>query len=483
VTTRPSVVVVGGGIAGLAAAWELTGAQEGPSESTPRIELIEESEHLGGALTTLEFCDRVIDLGPDGFLARRPEALALAKELGLEDQLEAIGAAGASIWLKGALEDLPAGLVLGVPTDAKSLRAMKGLSWSSRWSAWRDQHAPKKLKVTGDVSIGLILRTKLGGELTYQLIEPMVGGIQAGRVDELSAAAVFPALYEAAQRGGSLMKALRGAGHTGPAAERVLGPLFMTLRGGVGSLADELTRQLGERGVVVRTGTAVSALRPTPSGTYPWEVDTSDTTTGASAVILATPAPVAGRLTSALDEVLTHLVSVSSAGAAVITFVFDAADTTLPATGTGVLVPLATEWHDDIMMITAITFLDRKWAHLRREGQILLRAHVGRIDDRRSEVLSDDALAERVRSELTTILGRVGAPIDVCVQRWPQGLPQYYVGHQDLVARARHALSPYSIRLAGSAYDGVGVPASIGSGRHAAREILTLLAKSEQSQR
>src|ERR1019366_2293675 len=113
-----------------------------------------------------------------------------------------------------------------------------------------------------------ILRAKLGGELTYQLIEPMVGGIQAGRVDELSAAAVFPALYDAAQRGGSVMKALRGAGHTGPAAERVLGPLFMTLRGGVGSLADELTRQLRERGVVVRTGAAVSALSPPPSGTY-----------------------------------------------------------------------------------------------------------------------------------------------------------------------------------------------------------------------
>jgi oxygen-dependent protoporphyrinogen oxidase len=255
----------------------------------------------------------------------------------------------------------------------------------------------------------------------------------------------------------------------------------MTLRGGVGSLADELTRQLGERGVVVRTGTAVSALRPTPSGTYPWEVDTSDTTTGASAVILATPAPVAGRLTSALDEVLTQLQSITSAGAAVITFVFDAADTTLPPTGTGVLVPLATEWHDDVMMITAITFLDRKWAHLRRDGQILLRAHVGRIDDRRCEVLSDDALAQRVRDELTTILGRVGAPIDVCVQRWPQGLPQYYVGHLDLVARARHALSPFSIRLAGSAYDGVGVPASVGSGRRAAREVLTLLANSDQS--
>jgi oxygen-dependent protoporphyrinogen oxidase len=158
-----------------------------------------------------------------------------------------------------------------------------------------------------------------------------------------------------------------------------------------------------------------------------------------------------------------------------ITFVFDERDTTLPPTGTGVLIPLATVWRDDIMMTTAVTFLDRKWEHLRRDGEILLRAHVGRIDDRRSEVLNDDALIERVRSELATVLGRVGTPTAVRVQRWPQGLPQYYVGHNQVVARARHALSPYAIRLAGSAYDGVGIPASIGSGRRAAREVRDLL--------
>ncbi len=474
---RPSVVIVGAGIAGLAAAWELTGARDGPNESTPRVELIESSDHVGGALLSADFAGRVLDLGPDGFLARRPEAVTLAREVGLEEQLVPIAASGASIFLKGAVEELPTGLVLGVPTNAKAIKAMKGLSWSSRWSAWRDEHAPKKLKVTDDVSIGTILRAKLGGELTYQLIEPMVGGIQAGRLDELSAAAVFPALYEAAQRGGSLMKALRtGAeAHSGPTAERVLGPLFMSLRGGVASLAEELARQLVERGVVVRTGTEVTALRPTPSGIYPWEVDTADTATSASAIILATPAPTAGRLTNALDDALNALASINSAGAAMITFVFVTADTSLPPTGTGVLIPLATEWDDDIMMTTAITFLDRKWEHLRRDGEILLRAHVGRIDDRRSEILSDDALIERVLREITTVLGRVGTPKAARVQRWPQGLPQYYVGHEQLVARARHALSPYAIRLAGSAYDGVGIPASIGSGRRAARDVVTLL--------
>jgi oxygen-dependent protoporphyrinogen oxidase len=476
VNPRTSVVVVGGGIAGLAAAWELSGAAQGPTASTPRIELIEASSHFGGALRRAEFAGRTIDLGPDGFLARRPEALTLARELGLDEDLAPICASGASIWLKGVLQELPGGLALGVPTSAKSLKSLKGLTWSARWPAWRDEHAPRTMKVTEDVSIGSILRRKLGSELTYELIEPMVGGIQAGRVDELSAEAVFPALFAAAQRGGSLMKALRvDAGAGAGAAERVLGPLFMTLRGGVASLGEELVRQLLERGVVLRQDARVSAIRPTPSNLYPWEVDTDDTATGASAVILATPAPTAGRLTSTLDGSLADLASVNSAGAAMVTFVFDARDTTLPPTGTGVLIPLATAWNDDVMMTTAVTFLDRKWEHLRREGEVLLRAHVGRIDDRRSEALSDEALVARVRDELATVLGRVGSPLASRVQRWPQGLPQYYVGHVQLVARARQALAPYAIRLAGSAYDGVGVPASIGSGRRAAREILTLV--------
>jgi oxygen-dependent protoporphyrinogen oxidase len=161
-----------------------------------------------------------------------------------------------------------------------------------------------------------------------------------------------------------------------------------------------------------------------------------------------------------------------------VTFVFRASDTTLPPSGTGVLVPLATAWNEDIMMTTALTFLDRKWAHLRREGEVLVRAHVGRIDDRRGDVMSDDALVDRVRREITTLLTRVGPPLAARVQRWPQGLPQYYVGHNELVARARDALSPHAIRLAGNAYDGVGIPASIGSGRRAARELLDLLAAS-----
>lgn len=478
---RASVVIVGAGVSGLSAAWELSGAARGPNEDTPRVEIIESAPRVGGALATTPFAERVIDLGADGFLARRPEALALVRELGLESELESIAASGAWIYLRGALEELPGGLILGVPTSAKALRDVKGISASARWRLRRDEYLAKRLSVGADASIGEILRTKLGPEITYQFIEPMLGGIQAGRIDDLSARSVFPALLEAARRGGSLMKALRTsaphASTAGPDAKSVPpAPMFATLKGGVGSLPVELVRQLTERGVVVRTGVGVSALRRTPSGTYPWEVDTPDTTTSADAVIMATPAQVTGRLLGAHAPALRALEDVTCASAAMLTFSVAREDIEVPAHGTGVLVPLGTAWSGEgSLMITAITLLDRKWPHLAREHDVLLRAHVGRIDDERAIGLDDEELTERVVSELRVLLGRFGPPLESLVQRWPSALPQYRVGHEQLVTEARRAASELRVSLAGMAYDGVGIPASVGSGRRAANEVLALL--------
>lgn len=477
---RSSVVIVGAGISGLAAAWELSGASDGPHDATPRIEIIESEKRVGGALATTVFAGRTVDLGADGFLSRRPEAVDLIRELGLEDQLEAIDASGASLYLHGALYELPNGLVLGVPTKPRDLRNVKGLSRRARWHVRRDQWFPRRLVVGEDASIGQIVRTKLGDELSYQFIEPMIGGIQAGRIDELSAGSVFPALLDAARRGGSLTKALRPHGPVspGPASSVIAAaPLFSTIHDGVGSLTSELERRLIERGVVVRVGVGVSALRRTPSGTYPWEVDTPTTTTPANAVIMAAPANVAGRLLGAQHPGLRALESVQFAGAAMVTFCVASGDIALPARGTGVLVPLATPWsHHETMMVTAITLLDRKWPHLRRDGDVVLRAHVGRIDDERANDLGDDELIERVTQELRTILGHFERPRDSLVQRWPHALPQYHVGHERLVRDAREAAQELRVALAGMAYDGVGIPASVASGRRAARTILAMLA-------
>jgi oxygen-dependent protoporphyrinogen oxidase len=476
---RGSIVIVGGGIAGLCAAWELSGAAAGPDADTPRIEIVEASERFGGALATTRFEGRTIDLGADGFLARRPEAVALVRELGIGDALEAIDASGAWIWLRGELCELPTGLALGVPTSAAQVARIKGLSWRARLAARRDEWLPVRMALGDDATIGDIVRTKLGREINYQFVEPLLGGIQAGRIDDLSAQSVFPPLLEAARQGGSLMKALQPKGpvQPGPAEPSVdAAPMFYSLTGGVGSIPIELARRLAERGVVLRTGVAVTALRRTPSDSYPWEIDTSTTTTPADAVILATPAPVVGRLLGDLDERLERLTRIPSAGAAMVTFAIRADEVTLPPSGTSTPVPLGTKWSGEgSMMVTAVTLLDRKWPHLRRDGEVVLRAHVGRIDDSRWLEMSDDDLASRVGAELGVLLGRFGTPNASLVQRWPQGLPQYYLGHQRTIADAKAAATAVRVALCGSAYDGVGIPAGVGSGRRAAREVLAMV--------
>jgi oxygen-dependent protoporphyrinogen oxidase len=477
--TRSSVVIIGGGISGLAAAWELTGGVDGPHDASPRVELVEAHDYLGGTLATTTFAGRTIDLGADGFLARRPEATALVDELGWKDRLEAIAASGSSIWLRGALYELPSGLALGVPTSSAMVRSVKGLSASARRHARRDELLAKRLSVGDDISIGEILRTKLGPELAYQFIEPMVGGIQAGRIDELSAKSVFPSLLEAARLGGSLMKNLRKLGEAGRGPVGATGetdPLFCSLTSGVGSLPGELARQLRSRGVVLRTASSATALRRSPSGSYPWEVDTATTTTPANALIVTTPAPVTGQLLGHFDHALEALRHVATAGAAMITFSIDRSRIALPEHGTGILVPLGTMWSGEgSMLVTAITLLDRKWPHLSRNDDVLLRAHVGRSDDARWTQLDDDQLTARVAQELAVLLPSFGSPNETLVQRWLPGLPQYYVGHATMVASARAAGAPLRLALAGGSYDGVGVPASIGSGRRAAREILGML--------
>jgi oxygen-dependent protoporphyrinogen oxidase len=478
--TRRSVVIVGGGISGLAAAWELTGGHAGPNDASPRVELLEASDYLGGMLATTNFAGRTIDLGADGFLARRPEATTLINELEWHDRLEAVDASGSSIWLQGALYELPAGLALGVPTSSAMVRSVKGLTWRARVHARRDEIMARRLNVGDDISIGEILRTKLGPELAYTFIEPMVGGIQAGRIDELSAKSVFPSLLEAARQGGSLIKNLRKLGVTAATSASTAassGPLFCSLTSGLGSLPGELARQLRERGVVLRTGVGATALRQSPSSGYPWEVDTTTTTTPANAIIVATPAKVCSQLLGHFDPALEELRSIATAGAAMITFAVDRSRVTLPERGTGVLVPLGTDWSGEgSMMVTAITLLDRKWPHLRRDADVLLRAHVGRSDDERWAHLSDEDLSSRVAQELAVLLPQFNTPNESLVQRWRPGLPQYFVGHERMVASARAACNALHLALAGNSYDGVGVPASVGSGRRAAREILETLA-------
>ena len=472
-TARPSVVVVGAGLSGLAAAWELSGGAPGDPDA-PRIEVLEAAPRVGGPLVLGDLGGQAVDLGPDGFLARRPEARALIEELGLGDDLIDIGASGASLWLRGELRPIPRSLALGVPASRAALRELGGLSWHARVAAWRDWLVPRALHVGDDASIGQIVRTKLGDEIARSVVEPLVGGIQAGRIDDLSAAALLPGLLAAAQRGGSLMRALAAAAPP-PAPAGTAGPAFHSLRGGLGALPQTLVDRLVARGVVVRTATPVQALRRV-TGEHPLVVETATTATPADAVVVATPAAVTAALLGSWDPDLAALGSIRYAAAAMVSASYPEVTAPLPA-GTGVLVPLGTPWAGGgTLIVTALTFLDRKWEPLRQPGRVLVRAHVGRSDDQRYAAFDDEHLGARVADEIALVLGWSARPTEVRVQRFLPGLPQYTVGYADLVARARDAAARGGVDLAGSTYDGVGIPASIGSGRRAARAALMRLA-------
>src|ERR1700722_20359723 len=295
--TTERAVVVGGGISGLAAAWELTGGAT-PRPSVPMITVLEASPHLGGPLQSADMGGRAVDLGPDGFLGRRREAVDLCGEVGIADRLVPIAARGASVWARGRLRTLPEGHALGIPTrfwpTARSgivgIRGSLGLA--------RDVVLPRPhgRGPIGDRAIGPLVSHKLGQRVVDMLADPLIGGVHAGSVEDMSTAATFPPLLAAAQRRGGLMRALRAEV---PAPDPDGPPLFWALDGGMVSLVDAVAAVLRGRGVDVRLSAPADRLERAPMG---WTVASGTEAIAADAVVLATPAPATASLLRAHDD-------------------------------------------------------------------------------------------------------------------------------------------------------------------------------------
>jgi oxygen-dependent protoporphyrinogen oxidase len=484
---RPEVVVVGGGVAGLCAAYELTGGAEALDDG-PIVSVIDAAASIGGKLQALELDGRRLDAGPDGVLARRPELTSLCTELGIADQLVPIATSGASVYARGQLRALPEGLVMGVPTDLASLRASRVLSTTGYLRVLRDRVAPVPASrgPLQDRAIGNLVETKLGKEVVRTLVDPMLGGINAGRVAEMSAAAVFPPLLEAGQQRGSLMAALKALTEADRSDdEDPTPPAFVTLAGGMHQLIAVLRQRLLERDVRFLTSTAVTRLHRLAGSAPCWSVDSTSTTTQADGVVLALPASPASKIVAGLDAELSSLLAaIDYASVAIVTFRFDEIDLPIPEHGTGALVPPETAHPrgartGERFLTTALTFLDRKWPQLKVEGSHLLRVHMGRIDDPRTTKLSDDELIDRAFEELTILVGTRAGPTSAAVVRWENSLPQYRVNHLARVAAIENAVQRFpALDVAGAAYRGVGVPACVGSGRRAGqrvKEAVTLL--------
>ena len=465
------MVVVGGGISGLAAAWELTGGAT-PQAGAPAVTLLEASARLGGPLQSDDIGGRVVDLGPDAFLGRRREAVDLCEEVGIADALVPVAARGASVWARGRLRTLPDGHALGIPTrfwpTARSgivgARGTLGLA--------RDAVLPRPdvRGPIGDRAIGPLVARKLGQRVVDTMVDPLIGGIHAGSVDDMSAAATFPPLLAAAQRRGGLMRALRAEV---PAPDPDGPPLFWSLEGGMASLVDALAAGLRARGADVCLSSPVDRLER--SSSKGWTVECAGRAVEADAVVLATPAPATAALVRPHDDEVAGLLDAIDY-ASVVLVTFRVGEDDLPSTlhGTGFLVPRRSQHKGrEPWAVTACTYLDRKWPHLGRDDEILLRASLGRFDDTRAAGWSDEEVAERAWEELGALMGVGGQPAAARVTRFTDAFPQYRVHHLLRTAGVESGLARLGgVAVAGAAYRGVGIPACIASGRAAAHALL-----------
>ena len=460
---RSRIVIVGGGIAGLSAAWEL-------SQSLPRarITVLDAGDRPGGKLRREPIAGALIDVGAESMLARRPEATRLVAELGADELLIHPTTTSASIWSRGALHPMPPGTLMGVPGRPEAAR---GLLDDAEVARAQDEKPWRTGQLTEDVSIGDYVATRLGDAVVDRLVEPLLGGVYAGHARSLSLQACVPALFEAAKAGDSITALARS---TGEAALGNRSPVFAGLAGGLGLLPERLVEALRGRGVQIRSSAIVRELQRTRDG---WAVVIGPRPTpervDADAVVLAVPAAPAARLLGPVSRAAAaELAAIEYASMAIVTLALDGSHLELP--GSGFLVPPV-----DGRAIKASTFTSAKWAWAAEasHGVAFVRASVGRAGETRDLHHTDAELVSVAVAELSEALGRRPPRlVDWHVQRWGGGLPQYAVGHVDRVARIRTAVaSEPGLELAGAAYEGVGIPACIGTGRAAAQAVATHL--------
>jgi len=479
------VIIIGGGITGLAAAYHLR-----QSEPNIAITLIEKEATLGGKIQTERTDGFVIEGGPDSFLSRKPRGVGLAREVGLGERLQGRNSQFSDAFIKrrGRLHPLPEGITGMVPTNLQALERSELLSdeGRERWKA--EATVPPRLD-DGDESIAEFVTRRLGAEVFQELVEPLMVGIYAGDATQLSIQATFPNLRRLEREHGSLVAGLQYT--TANAVAETLPP-FVTLPSGTAELVETLTAHLAPT-VEFRLDCAVTSIAEhTPRPKRP-ETDVSpssipnpqylltlsDTTTvTADALILATPAFVTAELLGTIDSELGELHrAIPYASSVIVTLAFaDKArnrvfseNSVSMAGGRGYIVP--TIENTDILATTASS---NKWYGRAPVGTTLFRVFIGRCGRQDATTYTDEALIERARTELRNTLGITQEPLLTRVHRWQRGMPQYNLGHLERLAAIEVRLEHHPrLALAGAAYRGVGIPDCIASGEEAAHRILT----------
>lgn len=442
--TDRRIAVIGGGITGLAAAHAVI-------EGGAQVTLFEAGSRLGGVIRTTPFAGHpAIDEGADAFLARVPWAVDLARKVSLGDSLTSPATGKAAVWWNG-LHDIPEGLLMGLPTDLVGLARSPLLSRRGKLRA-ATEVVRRRTDPAAD-SIGEYVRSRFGDEVHERLVDPLVGSIYAADTDDFSLVAV-PQLAELAVRSRSVLLAVR---RPAPAAS---GPVFYAPTGGIGALVDAVSTAVVALGGELRRDNAVGELAADGER---WRVE-GEVFDG---VIVACPSRIAAQLLTTIEpSVASTLTAIPTAGVAVLTLA-------IPTKGwperlhglSGYLVPKPQQ-----RLVTAVSFGSQKWAHWASADHVILRVSLGR-DGLPALHLSDEELLADALDELHAHLDIDAQPSAVRVSRWPNAFPQYRPHHGAHLAAAERLLPP-GLTLAGASYHGIGIPACVRSGQHAAAVLL-----------
>ena len=450
------VVVVGGGIAGLAAAYEL-------QRLGVHVRLLEAAPRLGGAILTERFDGWVIDGGPDSLLVQKPAAVALCRELGLGDRLQStIEPRIAYVLREGRLHAIPEGSFLGFPIRVSALARSSLISLGGKLRMASEVVVPRRQNVN-DESIGAFVRRRFGAEAVDYLAEPLLAGIHAGDVETLSLRALFPRLLQAEKDTGSVIRALRAL-RMQPAP----GGAFVSLPGGIGELVDAIA-------AVLRPDTTVLSARVTRlhrAGGY--VLESAAGRLEARAVILAVPAYVAASLLRGVDTTLAGLCDgVPYASTATIAFGYRREQVGHAMQGSGFVVPRV-----ERSPLLAATWVTSKWPGRAPPDCALIRGFLGGGRDPSRLDRGDQELIDAARDELESVLNLNGPPIFSRLFRWPRQSPQYQVGHLDRIAAIdQRVASLPGVFLTGSGFRAIGIPDCIADARQIAAAAAQYLAR------
>jgi protoporphyrinogen/coproporphyrinogen III oxidase len=466
--SEKKVIVVGGGITGLATAYYLQ--KEAREKALPiKIKLIEASDRLGGVISTEKRDGFIIERGPDSIIARKKSALRLIQEVGLQDKIISNTAGKSYIYARGKLHTMPEGSFMGIPTKVTPF-ALSGLfSPLGKLRAAGDFILPKG-EPAADQSLGAFFRRRLGDEIVDNLIDPLLSGIYAGDIDELSLMALFPNFYEIEQQHRSLViglnKSMPKPPKTAKKAPSKKG-MFISLSTGLEELVHQVENRL-EAGTVLK-GTAVEKVEKTVSG-YQLKLSTG-AIEQADSVVIATEHFHAKKLLSDYPfmEPFQQMPSNSVANVAM-AFPKSAIENDID--GTGFLVSRNSDFR-----ITACTWTHKKWPGTSPEDMALLRCYVGKPDDQEAVDLSDEEIVDLVLKDLNKTMNITAKPEFHIVTRWRKSMPQYTVGHLGKMEKVKKQLDEElpGVYLAGGSFEGVGIPGCIDQAEAAVKKVIKYL--------